>query len=90
MKEAVLALETEAFKAGINRIVIKNDTQNSRSMRVAEQCGYVLEGVMRQDAWDEYHQRLRDTNVWAKLKADWEKCSFYRPVCGCICREVGQ
>lgn len=71
MQEAVRALEREAFEAGINRIIIRNDTKNLRSARVAERCGYVLEGIMRQDAWDEYHQRLRDTNLWAKLKSDW-------------------
>ena len=73
MKEAVCALENESFNAGINRIVIKNDTKNLRSVHVTEQCGYVLEGVMRQNAWDEYHQRLYDTNIWAKLKSDWKK-----------------
>ncbi len=72
MQEAVHALESAAFQAGINRIVIRNDTQNLRSVQVAKHCGYVLEGVMRQDAWDEYHQRLRDTNIWAKLKSEWE------------------
>lgn len=73
MQEAVRALEAEAFQAGINRIVIRNDTQNLRSARVAEKTGYTLEGIMRQDAWDDYHKRLRDTNIWAKLKSDWEK-----------------
>ena len=72
MQEAVRALETEAFQAGINRIVIRNDTQNLRSARVAEKAGYTLEGIMRQDAWDDYHKRLRDTNIWSKLKSDWE------------------
>ena len=73
MQEAVRALETEAFQAGINRIIIRNDTQNLRSARVAKKAGYTLEGIMRQDAWDDYHKRLRDTNIWAKLKSDWEK-----------------
>ena len=72
MQEAVHALESEAFKNGINRIIIRNDSLNVRSARVAERCGYVLEGVMRQDIWDKYHNCLRDTNIWAKLKSDWE------------------
>ena len=70
MQEAVHALEKEAFKTGINRIVIKNDIKNIRSARVAERCGYTLEGVMRQDAWDEVHKCFRDTNIWSKLKSD--------------------
>ena len=73
MTEAVRALETAAFQAGINRIIIGNDTQNLRSVHVAKRAGYILEGIMRQDAWDDYHKRLRDTNIWAKLKSDWEK-----------------
>ena len=73
MQEAVRALESVAFQAGINRIIIRNDTQNLRSVHVAKHCGYILEGVMHQDAWDEYHQRLRDTNIWAKLKSEWGK-----------------
>ncbi len=71
MQEAVLALEKEAFQQGINRIVIRNDTRNLPSAHVAKRCGYILEGVMRQDAWSEYHQDLRDTNIWSKIKADW-------------------
>ena len=73
MQEAVHALESEAFKHGINRIIIKNDTQNVRSVHVAKRCGYILDGVMRQVAWDEVHQRFRDKNVWSKLKSEWEK-----------------
>ena len=73
MQEAVRTLESAAFQAGINRIIIRNDTKNVRSVRVAERCGYTLEGVMRQDAWDDFRHCLRDTNIWAKLKADWDK-----------------
>lgn len=73
MQEAIKALEAAAFQAGINRIVIENDPQNFRSVHVAQKCGYILEGVLRQNVWDGYHKRLADTNVWAKLKSDWEK-----------------
>ncbi len=73
MQEAVHALEDEAFKVGFNRIVIKNDTKNLRSAHVSERCGYVFEGVMREDAWDEYHQRWRSMNIWSKLKSEWDK-----------------
>lgn len=73
MQEAVRALESEAFQNGVNRIIIRNDTLNMRSAHVAERCGYILEGVMRQDCWDDYHQHLRDTNIWSKLKSEWQK-----------------
>ena len=73
MQEAVHVLEDVAFQKGINRIVIRNDVKNLRSVHVAERCGYFLEGVMRQDKWDVYHKRWRNTNIFSKLKSDWEK-----------------
>lgn len=72
MKEAVLALESEAFKAGINRIAIRNDVENVRSANVAKKANYVLEAVIRQDCWDDYHKSFRDTNVWSKLFSEWK------------------
>ncbi len=73
MQEAVRALEKIAFENGINRIVIKNDTLNFRSINVAKRCGYILEGVLRQNSWNEHKGCLYDTNIWSKLKSDWEK-----------------
>ena len=73
MQEALKILEKEAFNAGLNRIWLWNDTQNIRSVNVTKRLNYHLDGVMRQDAWDEVHQRFRDTNVWSKLKSEWEK-----------------
>ena len=73
MSEALSALENTAFELGINRIEIKNDTMNDRSVHVAQRAGYHLDGVARQDAWDDYHQRFRDTNIWSKLKSEWIK-----------------
>lgn len=70
MGEAVKALEQETFKAGMNRLEIRNDTQNIRSAKVAERAGYHLDGVLRQDRWCEDKQRFRDTNVWSKLKSE--------------------
>lgn len=72
MLEAVIALEGRAFKEGLNRIYIRNDTKNIRSIHVAQKAKYVLDGVMRQDFWDNYHKCFRDTNVWSKLRAEWK------------------
>ena len=71
MTEAVHAIESEAFKQDLNRIVIGNDTQNARSVNVAKRCGYHLDGVLRSAAWDERWQGFRDSNVWSKLKSEW-------------------
>ena len=73
MQEAIKALQAEAFKLGFNRIVIGNDTTNARSVGVAKRAGYHLDGVMRQDCWDDFHNRFRDTNVWSLLKSEWEE-----------------
>ena len=68
MQEAVKCLEKTAFEKGLNRIVIKNDATNTRSINVAKQCGYHLDGVLRQDKWNGITQKFRDTNVFSKLK----------------------
>ena len=70
MQETVKCLEKTAFEAGLNRIVIKNDTNNTRSVNVAKHCGYHLDGVMRQDKWNDITQKFRDTNVFSKLKSE--------------------
>lgn len=70
MTEAVNALETHCFAAGLNRLVIRNDTLNLRSANVAARAGYHLDGVMRQDRWDEVMQKFADSNVWSKLKGE--------------------
>ena len=70
MHEAVCALEKVAFENGFNRIVIKNEILNTRSANVAKRCGYILEGILRQDFWNEHEKCLSDINVWSKLKSD--------------------
>lgn len=68
MQEAVKCLEKTAFERGFNRIVIKNDTQNARSVNVAKHCDYHLDGVMRQDRWNDISKKLGNTNIFSKLK----------------------
>ncbi len=70
MLEAVKALEQEAFKQGLNRIVIQNDTRNIASVNVAKNAGYHLDGVLRQERWSVAQNSFRDTNVFSKLKSD--------------------
>lgn len=72
MQEAVRCLEKVAFEQGLNRIVIRNDTRNIRSANVAKRCDYHLDGIMRQDRWDNISQQLVDTNVFSKLKSEAE------------------
>jgi len=71
MAEAVRALESEAFKRGLNRVIIGCDVENRRSGNVPKRCGYHLEGVLRLARWDERWQSFRNDQVWSKLKSDW-------------------
>lgn len=70
MRDAVKVLERKAFEIGINRIEIRNDPMNTRSVNVAKKSGYKLEGVMRQLSWNNYFKELRDINIFAKIKSD--------------------
>lgn len=73
MTEAVRALDKAAFENGIERIIIRNATTNIPSANVAKNAGYVLEGVMRQAHISVDGNSLFDTNLWSKIKSDWEK-----------------
>ena len=70
MTKAVLLLEKTAFDNGFNRMEIRNEPQNIKSVNVAKRAGYRLDGVMRQDRWNPYYKKFADTNVWSKLKSD--------------------
>jgi RimJ/RimL family protein N-acetyltransferase len=49
------------------RIEVRMDAQNERSWRVAERCGFTLEGTLRHD-FRYPDGRLRDTRVYSKIK----------------------
>lgn len=69
MTEAVSALAEMAFETlSMRRIEIRADSRNARSGRVAERCGFQLEGVLRQDSRD-VAGALRDTRLYARLRA---------------------
>ncbi len=72
MSEAVSALENTAFKKGVNRIMIGCDVENVRSINVPKRCGYRLEGVLRSNIWDKRWQSFRDTQIWSKLRSEWQ------------------
>ena len=67
MPEAVMALSAFAFKhLGIHKLIIKVFDENTASQRVAEKCGFVFEGLLKnhifaKDAyWDvRYYSKLR-------------------------------
>ncbi len=70
MTEALGLLEKEIFAQGFNRILIRNDTRNQRSVNVAERAGYHLDGVMRQIRWSPEEQCFISLNMWSKIRDD--------------------
>ena len=70
MTVAVLGLEKEAFLQGFHRIVIGTDVKNLKSASVAKNAGYHLDGVLRNDRFDESKNIFCDSNVWSKLKTE--------------------
>ena len=53
---------------GAQRVVLLIDVDNLPSLRVAERCGYVREGVMRSVHLKQ--GRRSDTTVWSRLPSD--------------------
>jgi RimJ/RimL family protein N-acetyltransferase len=62
---AIAAFAFDALKA--RRVEIRMDDRNERSWRVAERCGFALEGVLRNDAVN-VGGLQRDTRVYAKVQ----------------------
>lgn len=73
MQEALSLIEKEFFGLGINRIVIHTDVLNVKSANVAKKCGYILEGIQRQNNWVVAQERYRDTNTFSKLKSEYSE-----------------
>ncbi len=68
MSEAVNAITAFAFQVlGANRVQITMDDCNVRSWRVAERCGFVLEGVLHNHRLD-HRGQLSDTRVYAQVR----------------------
>lgn len=74
MTEAVKIVEKEYFSnVNLNRIQIRCDERNIPSAGVAKKCGYILEGKLREDIYNEYYKDLRNTLIFSKLKFDFNK-----------------
>jgi RimJ/RimL family protein N-acetyltransferase len=66
--EAVRALTAMAFDAlGARRVHIRMDALNAPSRRVAERCGFALEGVLQSEALSPRGEP-RDTCVYARVR----------------------
>jgi RimJ/RimL family protein N-acetyltransferase len=66
--EAVEAITNYAIQElQANRIVIRCDSRNARSARVAERLGFTLEGIIRNDELA-VDGSLRDTMIFSKVR----------------------
>jgi RimJ/RimL family protein N-acetyltransferase len=59
---------TWLFHVGVGRIEIRTHPENDASQRVAERCGFQLEGRERRSIW--LHGRRQDALVWSLLPTD--------------------
>jgi RimJ/RimL family protein N-acetyltransferase len=55
-------------RLGANRIEITADARNAASRRVAEKCGFELEGIRRHSRRD-VHGKLADSCLYARIFA---------------------
>lgn len=68
MTEAVEAIAAYAIRElQANRVEIRCDARNVKSAKVAERCGFTLEGVLRQEKRSS-DGSLRDTMIFAKVR----------------------
>jgi RimJ/RimL family protein N-acetyltransferase len=67
--EAVKGITAFAFKhLHANRVEIRCDAHNIRSVAVAKRCGFLLEGILRHDSLD-VSGELRSTLIFSKISA---------------------
>ena len=68
VSEIVRAMTRLAFETlSAERVEIRCDDRNARSWRVAERCGFTLEGVLRRDSRAP-DGRVSDTRVYARVR----------------------
>ena len=67
MQEALKLVEDEFFSLGLERLVIRNVTENIKSKHVAERAGYCFEGVQRHGSYSSVLKKFRDVNVFSKI-----------------------
>lgn len=69
MTEAVEGIANFAIdQLSANRLEIRCDSKNVRSIRMAERLGFTLEGILRSETFAVTGEFLRDTMVFAKVR----------------------
>ncbi|MBN2676213.1 MAG: GNAT family N-acetyltransferase [Alphaproteobacteria bacterium] len=74
MQEAVKLIENEFFSGdALNRIQLVIDEDNIGSSKVAQKCGYELDGIIREKSFSETRNQFENMMIYSKLKSEWEK-----------------
>ena len=72
IREAVAGVTTFAFDTlGAQRVELRCDSLNTRSIAVAERAGYILEGRLRHDFSSTDKTTLRDTLIFSLLRTEY-------------------
>jgi RimJ/RimL family protein N-acetyltransferase len=66
--EALRQLTEWGFARGLQRLELRGDADNVASRRVAERCGYTLEGILRSVYFKE--ERRSDMFIYSRLPGD--------------------
>jgi RimJ/RimL family protein N-acetyltransferase len=72
MARAVRLLVCWATAEGAARIQLRADVENEPSRRVAQSCGFTLEGVLRASHWNARLGRRQDLEMYSLLPAELE------------------
>ncbi len=71
--EGLNLLLNEMFKFGFNRAVFQCDVNNERSAKLAARAGFKQEGLLRQNIWDKWQGKFKDTLTFSMLKSEFKK-----------------
>lgn len=71
MSEALRILEAHAFELGFHRVEVRCSSINQRSATVPVSCGYVFDGVLKENCVEQ--EKYRDTFIFSKLSHQYKK-----------------
>ncbi len=71
MSEALRVLESHLFEKGVHRIEVHCSSNNLKSSRVPNSCGYYFDGQLKENSLEQ--SQLRDTFIFSKLAKQYQK-----------------
>jgi len=71
MSEALRILEAHVFELGFHRVEVRCSSINQRSASVPIACGYVFDGVLKENSIEQ--KKYRDSYVFSKLSHQYKK-----------------